>query len=189
VNERNERAKRGGGKKVTNRNRRKSCVCLRVVVVVVVVCEGCMNITIFISFDEMCDLVYCACVSYEYNRHAVVVWSWGQIERPRVAQRISRKSVLLSPLQLSPGLRDHQSIHCACICFTDCAVVLCLLDLTLRLSYMYRVGSAVPCRDCTCGLCLLLLERCDVYLYMYTSTCIQYIAHCALLTPNLGNEG
>jgi hypothetical protein len=50
VNERNERAKRGGGKKVTNRNRRKSCVCLRVVVVVV--CEGCMNITVFISFDR-----------------------------------------------------------------------------------------------------------------------------------------
>ena len=109
-------------------------------------CCCCMNITIFISFDEMCDLVYCACVAYEYNRHDVVVWSWGQIERPRVAQRISRKSVLLSPLQLSPGLRDHQSIHCACICFTDCAVVLCLLDLTLRLSYMYRVGvsSALP---------------------------------------------
>ena len=118
-----ERRERTSQERRGESNRRKSCVRLRVVVV----CEGCMNITILISFDRSETLYEGEC-----EVDTVLVF-WEHIERPRIAQRRSRKScppVALAAVSWTSGLSVDT---CACTCYT----VLRLLDLTLRFSYMY----------------------------------------------------
>lgn len=72
----------------------------------------------------------------------------GNTSKDLVSHSVVRvKAVLLSPLQLSPGLRDYQSIHVHVHVTQFCACS----TLPCGLATCTEWESAVPCRDCTCG--------------------------------------